>query len=76
MLPIRYFNKQGYFLYNPEKGPQKPRREALCAARQSRCKDELYDVVNYSGKVLDAVVEHDIYGQMLRVDRCSATAWM
>ena len=26
--------------------------------------DELYTIVDYGGKVLDAVVEHDIYGQI------------
>lgn len=33
-------------------------------SRQVIVQDELYTIVDYGGKVLDAVVEHDIYGQI------------
>ena len=33
-------------------------------SRRVIVQDELYTIVDYGGKVLDAVVEHDIYGQI------------
>ena len=31
---------------------------------KEQIRDELYTIVDYGGKVLDVVVEHDIYGQI------------
>ena len=55
---------KGYFLYNPGKGPQKPKRSFCVQHTTEQMQDELYTIVDYGGKVLDAVVEHDIYGQI------------
>ena len=51
---------KGYFLYNPGKGPQKPKRSFCVQHTTEQMQDELYTIVDYGGKVLDAVVEHDI----------------
>lgn len=55
---------KGYFLYNPGKDPQKPKRSFCVQHTTEQMQDELYTIVDYGGKVLDAVVEHDIYGQI------------
>lgn len=55
---------KGYFLYHPEKGLQKPKRSFCVQHTTAQMQDELYTIVDYGGKVLDAVVEHDIYGQI------------
>ena len=55
---------KGYFLYNPGKGPQKPKRSFCVQHTTEQMQDELYTIVDYGGKGLDAVVEHDIYGQI------------
>ena len=49
---------KGYFLYNPGKGPQKPKRSFCVQHTTEQMQDELYTIVDYGGKVLDAVVEH------------------
>ena len=56
--------KNGYFLYNSGKGSQKPKRSFCVQHTTEQMQDELYTIVDYGGKVLDAVVEHDIYGQI------------
>ena len=55
---------KGYFLYNPGKGPQKPKRSFCVQHTTEQMQDELYTIVDYGGKVLDAVVENDIYGKI------------
>ena len=47
---------KGYFLYNPGKGPQKPKRSFCVQHTTEQMQDELYTIVDYGGKVLDAVV--------------------
>ena len=48
---------KGYFLYNPGKGPQKPKRSFCVQHTTEQMQDELYTIVDYGGKVLDAVDE-------------------
>ncbi|MBQ8279039.1 MAG: transcription repressor NadR [Roseburia sp.] len=56
---------KGYVLHVP--GPENDRVKRSFAVSHSKeqIQDELYTMVDYGGKVLDVVVEHDIYGQIM-----------
>lgn len=54
---------KGYVLYNP--GESKSVRRAISVHHtDEEMQDELYTIVDCGGKVLDVVVEHDVYGQI------------
>lgn len=55
---------KGYFLYHPEEGVEKPKRIYYVQHTDDQMEDELCTIVEYGGKVLDVIVEHDIYGQI------------
>lgn len=55
---------KGYVLYKPDKEELKAKRSFRVYHNAEQMKDELTTIVDYGGKVLDVVVEHDIYGQI------------
>ena len=55
---------KGYIIYDPMAEVQNVRRTIAVCHTDEQTKDELYTIVDYGGKVLDVVVEHDIYGQI------------
>ena len=56
---------KGYVLYVPCTGNTRVKRSFAVNHTKERIKEELYTIVDYGGKVLDVVVEHDIYGQIM-----------
>lgn len=56
---------KGYVLYVPQSGNERVKRSFAVNHSKSQIRDELYTIVDYGGKVLDVVVEHDIYGQIM-----------
>ena len=56
---------KGYVLYSPEPDNGRVKRSFPVTHSKAQIKDELYTIVDYGGKVLDVVVEHDIYGQIM-----------
>ena len=54
---------KGYVLYVPEN--DRVKRSFAVSHTKEQIQDELYTIVDYGGKVLDVVVEHDIYGQIM-----------
>lgn len=55
---------KGYLLYNPKFGSTHVKRTLQVSHTDEQIQDELYTIIDYGGKVLDVVVEHDIYGQI------------
>lgn len=55
---------KGYVLYVPEPENGRVKRSFAVSHTKEQIQDELYAIVDYGGKVLDVVVEHDIYGQI------------
>lgn len=55
---------KGYLLYLPQPEAERMKRSFPVNHRKSQIRDELYTIVDCGGKVLDVVVEHDIYGQI------------
>lgn len=53
---------KGYLLYPVAK--EKPRRTFCVKHELEQTKEELYAIVDHGGKVLDVIVEHDVYGQI------------
>ena len=56
---------KGYVLYVPEPENDRVKRSFAVSHTKEQIQDELYTIVDYGGKVLDVVVEHDIYGQIM-----------
>lgn len=56
---------KGYVLHVPELENGRVKRSFAVNHRKNQIQDELYTIVDYGGKVLDVVVEHDIYGQIM-----------
>jgi len=56
---------KGYVLHVPEPGNDRVKRSFAVRHTKEQIQDELYTIVDYGGKVLDVVVEHDIYGQIM-----------
>lgn len=53
---------KGYLLYNNE---SKKFRKSFCVIHSDKqISDELETIVDNNGKILDVVIEHDIYGQI------------
>ncbi len=55
---------KGYMLYHPIVENKSVRRTMAVYHTNEQMRDELYTIVDCGGKVLDVVVEHDVYGQM------------
>lgn len=55
---------KGYVLYAQEPSAGKVKRNFAVSHKSEEIRDELYTIVDCGGKVLDVVVEHDIYGQI------------
>ena len=55
---------KGYVLHVQEQGNNRVKRSFAVSHTKEQIQDELYTMVDYGGKVLDVVVEHDIYGQI------------
>lgn len=55
---------KGYILYHPPTGASLVKRTFRVSHTDAQIQDELYTIVDCGGKVLDVVVEHDIYGQI------------
>ena len=55
---------KGYILYDPVGGQGRMRRTLAVCHTDEETRDELYTIVDHGGKVLDVVVEHEIYGQI------------
>ena len=53
---------RGYILYHQEK--EKFYRGFYVCHRDEDIKDELYTMIDNGGKVLDIIVEHEVYGQI------------
>ena len=55
---------KGYVLHVPEQESNSVKRSFAVSHTKEDIQDELYTIVDCGGKVLDVVVEHDIYGQI------------
>ena len=55
---------KGYILYAPDRESRRAKRTIAVSHTDDEMRDELYTIVDYGGKVLDVVVEHDVYGQL------------
>lgn len=55
---------KGYMLYRPDEDKKRARRSFYVRHTDAQMKDELYAIVDCGGKVLDVIVDHDIYGQI------------
>lgn len=55
---------KGYLLYHPEISESKVKRTVAVSHADEEMQDELYCIVDCGGKVLDVVVEHEVYGQI------------
>ena len=55
---------RGYILYNPQNPFEGAKRILPVFHTSEKIREELYTIVDYGGKVLDVVVEHEVYGQI------------
>lgn len=55
---------KGYVLYHPPIDAARVKCTFRVSHTDAQIQDELYTIVDCGGKVLDVVVEHDIYGQI------------
>ena len=55
---------KGYVLYHPQFDSTRAKRTLQVYHTDEQMRDELYTIIDYGGKVLDVVVEHNIYGQI------------
>lgn len=55
---------KGYILYDPHAGDDKVKRTIAVQHSDEQMEEELYLIVDNGGRVLDVVVEHEIYGQI------------
>lgn len=55
---------KGYMLYNPLDSSNRVKRTIAVHHSDEQIRDELYTIVDQGGKILDVVVEHEIYGQI------------
>lgn len=56
---------KGYILNREKKNSSKKKRTYRVKHRREEIQDELYTFVDLGGRVLDVVVEHGIYGQIM-----------
>lgn len=55
---------KGYLLFEPEKGAGESKKTICVRHTTEQVLDEFYIIVDLGGKVLDVVVEHELYGQI------------
>lgn len=55
---------KGYILYDPLNNLKSSRKSLYVHHDDSQIQDELYTIVDRGGRVLDVVVDHDVYGQI------------
>ncbi len=55
---------KGYILYDPYVEKTGARRTIAVYHTDDEMREELYAIVDCGGRVLDVVVEHDVYGQL------------
>ena len=55
---------KGYVIYDPDTGTRTVRRTMSVFHSDEDIREELYLIVDNGGRVLDVVVEHEIYGQI------------
>lgn len=55
---------KGYILYQPLETKTAHKRTVSVCHTDEQMKDELYTIVDCGARVLDVVVEHDVYGQI------------
>lgn len=55
---------KGYFIYHPDRRDEKVKRTIPVCHSDEAIREELYLIVDNGGRVLDTVVEHEIYGQI------------
>lgn len=55
---------KGYILYDSHTVTKNYKRTVHVKHSNDQIRDELYTIVDYGGRVLDVVVEHEIYGQI------------
>jgi len=55
---------KGYLLHEPSIEKPELRRTFHVKHTNAQIQDELYTIVDWGGKLLDVVVEHEIYGQI------------
>ncbi len=55
---------KGYLLYSPYGSKGRCKRSIRVNHSDAQILDEFYSIVDLGGRVLDVVVEHDIYGQI------------
>ncbi len=56
---------KGYLLLQEEEQKNKIRRTMKMLHKNEDMEEELYTIVDLGGRILDVVVEHDIYGQIM-----------
>lgn len=56
---------KGYLLFHEEAKENSFSKTFYVNHNEKQIRDELYTIVDYGGKVLDVVVEHPIYGQIM-----------
>jgi len=55
---------KGYLLFEPRSESQKCKKTLCVRHTTEQVLDEFYTIVDLGGKILDVVVEHDLYGQI------------
>lgn len=56
---------KGYMIYGAEGITATIKKTIKVMHKTEEIQDELYSIVDFGGKVLDVVVEHEIYGQIM-----------
>ncbi len=55
---------KGYVLFQPQREREKCKRTLCVRHTTEQVLEEFYTIVDLGGKILDVVVEHDLYGQI------------
>lgn len=55
---------KGYILFAETDGKDRSRRIIAVKHTDDQIQDELYTIVDFGAKVLDVVIEHEVYGQI------------
>ena len=55
---------KGYVLFEPQLESEKCKKTVCVRHTTEQVLDEFYTIVDLGGKILDVVVEHDLYGQI------------
>ena len=55
---------KGYLLFEPERSAGETKKTVRVRHTTEQVPDEFYTIVDMGGKILDVVVEHELYGQI------------